>query len=101
MSGIVNRIKYHISFNRMYALYEIIDKSQGLTIVEMSKVLKKSEKRMRFYVNSLFNDGLIKKIINKDNNSEEIIYQAKHWKELINWDEIRYIERSECSKRFR
>ena len=95
MSGIINRIRYHLSFNKIYALYGIIDKTPGLNIIELSEIMKKSKRKIRFYVNSLLNDGLIKEIIKKINDTEVITYHSKNWKELINWDEIKHMKRPE------
>ena len=72
-----------MTFKKQWLLYEIIDKNSGLTIDELQQKLKWKRKKILRYANKLVKD--------------KIVLQPKYFptpfKDLINWDEMKYTKK--------
>lgn len=73
-----------MTFKKLWLLYEIIDKNPGLTVDELHQKVKWTRKKITRYANKLIRD--------------KIVLQPKYFptpfKDLINWDEMKYTKKS-------
>ncbi len=67
---------------KRWFLYEVIDKNPGLTIDELRQKIKWKRRKISRYANKLVKD--------------KVVLQPKYFptpfKDLINWDEMKYIK---------
>lgn len=68
-------------------MYGIIDKSSGLTIYELWKTIDWTCGKIKYYVDKLVKDGMIKNSTEIVNGRVQKRYYGRTMKEFINWDE--------------
>jgi len=64
-------------------LYEVIDKNPGLTIDELQQKVKWKRRRISCYANKLVKDKIV----------QQPKYFPTPFKDLINWDEMKYTKK--------
>ncbi|KKN05167.1 hypothetical protein LCGC14_1090080 [marine sediment metagenome] len=72
-----------MTFKKRWFLYEVIDKNPGLTIDGLQQKVKWKRRKILRYVNKLVKD----KIVLQPN------YFPTPFKDLINWDEMKYTKK--------
>lgn len=83
-----NKIRIFNAMKNKYYLYEIINKTPGITIYDLSKKVDWTPGKVGYYINKLLNDGVIKNSTEIVNGRIKKAYSPISYKELINWDEM-------------
>ena len=88
-----NRIRLFNAMKNKYFLYEVINKSPGLTIYDLSKKINWTSGKVNHYIQKLLKDRVIKNSSKVENGRVKKSYSSVSYKELINWDEMTEIEK--------
>ena len=87
------RKKKQIGFENQRTVLLFLSKNPGLSTYEISRKMKWSTGKVKWYLIKLLKKGYIKnesRIINGRNN---ILYYPVKAKEFINWDEMKYYKK--------
>ena len=77
-----DELRVPMRIEKLYFLYEFIDKNPGLTIDELRQKLKWKRRKISHYVNKLVKDKMVQKK-----------YFPTSLKDLINWNEMKHIKK--------
>ncbi len=82
-----NQIRRKKALENKWFLYEIIDKNPGMTIYNLSKKINWTPGKLKYYIQKLVKDGMIKNSTKNINGRTQKRYYGKTIKEFINWEE--------------
>jgi len=82
-----NQIRRKKALDNKWFLYDYIDKSSGLTIYELNKKLGWSTGKIKYYVQKLVKEGMIKNSTKTVNGRTQKRYYGTPMKEFINREE--------------
>lgn len=94
MLEIANQVRRKKAWENKMQIYEIIDKNtrknkSGLTIYNLTKILKWSNGKVEHYIKKLMKEGYIKNSDSTVNGRARKEYSSKSVKELIKWDKMK------------
>ncbi|MFX1457715.1 MAG: winged helix-turn-helix transcriptional regulator [Promethearchaeota archaeon] len=82
-----NQIRRKKALENKWFLYEMIDKNPGMTIYTLSKKIKWTPGKLKYYLEKLVKDGMIRNSTETVNGRTQKKYYGKTMKEFINWEE--------------
>jgi len=87
MLRMANQVRRKKALDNKWFLYEIIDKNPNMTIYELSKKINWTSGKIKYYVEKLVKDGMIKNSTKIVNGRTQKRYYGKTMKEFINREE--------------
>ena len=87
-----NKVRFLNAMKNKYFLYEILNKTSGITIYDLTKKINWSSGKVIYYIQKLLKDGVIQNSTEVINGRVRKKYYPVSYKEFINKEEMNFLK---------
>lgn len=87
-----NKVRFLYAMKNKYFLYEILNKTPGMTIYDLTKKTNWSSGKITYYIQKLLKDGVIQNSTEVINGRVRKEYSPVSYKEFINKEEMDFLK---------